>query len=106
MYTLLFEGSDHPLDHAALLRVMRGDELLAQPIVESLADRLDHFSSSPDRDCNFFLARNSGNPPENPECREVDFLPEEGFYGDEEVSVHGQSDHGRAQARGVRDLGA
>src|SRR5690606_32146881 len=27
--------------------------------LQSLADRLDHFSSSPNRDCNFFLARNS-----------------------------------------------
>src|SRR5215475_2727119 len=26
---------------------------------ESLTDRLDHFSSSPSRDCNFFRARNS-----------------------------------------------
>lgn len=27
--------------------------------LQSLADRLDHFSSSPNRDCNFFLARSS-----------------------------------------------
>src|SRR5690606_13160000 len=27
--------------------------------LQSLADRLDHFSFSPNRDCNFFLARNS-----------------------------------------------
>lgn len=29
---LLFECSDHALDHAVLLRAVRGDELLLQPV--------------------------------------------------------------------------
>lgn len=29
---LILEGSDHPLDHAVLLRGVRGDELLLQPV--------------------------------------------------------------------------
>ena len=32
VYTLVFEGADDPLDHAILLRAVRRDELLLQPI--------------------------------------------------------------------------
>ena len=32
MDALLFQGSDHPLHHAVLLRTMRRDELLFKPI--------------------------------------------------------------------------
>jgi hypothetical protein len=35
------------------------DRDIESVLLESLADRLDHFSSSPSRDCNFFLARSS-----------------------------------------------
>ncbi len=32
MNTLLFQGSDHTLDHPILLRAMRRDELLFEPV--------------------------------------------------------------------------
>lgn len=32
VHALVFERADHPLDHAVLLRAVRGDELLLQPI--------------------------------------------------------------------------
>jgi len=32
MGALFFERSDHPLDHPVLLRAVRRDELLAQPV--------------------------------------------------------------------------
>ncbi len=32
MYTLLFQRLDDALDHAVLLRAVRGDELLSKPI--------------------------------------------------------------------------
>lgn len=32
MDALLFQCSDHALDHAVLLRTVRGDELLLQPV--------------------------------------------------------------------------
>src|SRR3546814_522907 len=36
-----------------------GDRDVKTFFFQSLADHLDHFSSSPNRDCNFFLARSS-----------------------------------------------
>ena len=32
MNALLLERADHPLDHAVLLRAVRGDELLLEPV--------------------------------------------------------------------------
>lgn len=52
----------------------------------------------------FDLARAAANPPENPKGREVEFLPTEGIYGNEEITVYRQPDHRCAQARGIGDF--
>ena len=51
--------------------------------------------------CNSILPARRLIPPKG---REVEFLPTEGIYGNEEITVYRQPDHGCAQARGIGDV--
>ncbi|MOA01672.1 hypothetical protein D3C78_1210930 [compost metagenome] len=55
LHRLVVDGAARHVEPAAQLGDRDGDAVGLQ----SLVDRLDHFSSSPSRDCNFFLARSS-----------------------------------------------